>query len=263
MSEPITIHKIEPGSIKVTLELPSAKAEELYHIVRLGRLREYGIIDVALPDIQSSKVERGAIQFLDDEQLTQFRLTASGRRSASVMTPTPSLSGYESEAEFITRLKAGDELAWQTLVTGEYSTRLYNHLRHKLPNHQAVEDVLHDTFAAAVQAIPNFDNRVKLSTFLFSLAQHKLADFWWHYPETVELTETGVGPGLSQESIEFVETLQQLKEEHRQVLFLRYHVGLGVDEIASILGKTYRGAESLMSRARAELLVAMAYRSNK
>jgi len=66
-----------------------------------------------------------------------------------------------------------------------------------------------------------------------------------------------IGPGLSEESIEFMEILQRLKEEHRQVLLMRYHIGLGVDEIASVLGKTYRGAESLLSRARAELKSAM------
>lgn len=263
MSEPITIHKIEPGSIKVTLELPSAKAEELSHLVRSGGLREYGIIDVALPDVQASNTEIAAIQLVDEEQLTQFRLAASGRRSASVTAPTPTIPGYQSEVEFIARLQAGDELAWQTLVTGEYSTRLYNYLRHKLPNQQAVEDVAHDTFSALVRAIPDFDGKVKLSTFLFSLAQHKLADFWRRYPETSEITETRIEPGLSQESIEFIEALQQLKGEHRRVLVLRYYIGLGIDEIASILGKTYRGAESLMSRARTELLAAMTYNSGQ
>lgn len=165
--------------------------------------------------------------------------------------------GSFSEEEFLLRLQKGDEEAWTELVTGELSTRLYNHLRHRLPTPQDVEDVVHDTFSAAVRAIPNFDGRVKLSTFLFSLAQHKLADFWRRRPETAELSDTMIGPGLSQESIEFVEILQRLREEHRQVLLMRYHIGLGVDEIASVLGKTYRGAESLLSRARAELKLAM------
>lgn len=165
--------------------------------------------------------------------------------------------GSFSEEEFLLRLQKGDEEAWTELVTGELSTRLYNHLRHRLPTPQDVEDVIHDTFSAVVRAIPNFDGRVKLSTFLFSLAQHKLADFWRRRPETAELSDTMIGPGLSQESIEFVEVLQRLKEEHRQVLLMRYHIGLGVDEIASVLGKTYRGAESLLSRARAELKLAM------
>jgi len=170
-----------------------------------------------------------------------------------VVTP----KGSFSEEEFLLRLQKGDEEAWTELVTGELSTRLYNHLRHRLPTPQDVEDVVHDTFSAVVRAIPNFDGRVKLSTFLFSLAQHKLADFWRRRPETAELSDTMIGPGLSQESIEFVEVLQRLREEHRQVLLMRYHIGLGVDEIASVLGKTYRGAESLLSRARAELKLAM------
>ena len=165
--------------------------------------------------------------------------------------------GSFSEEEFLLRLQAGDEEAWVELVNGELSTRLYDYLRHKLPTPQDVEDVVHDTFSAVVRAIPNFDGRVKLSTFLFSLAQHKLADFWRRRPETAELSDTMIGPGLSQESIEFIEVLQRLKEEHRQVLLMRYHIGLGVDEIASVLGKTYRGAESLLSRARAELKLAM------
>lgn len=162
-----------------------------------------------------------------------------------------------SEEKFILRLQKGDEKAWEELSTGEHGTRLYNYLRHKLPSQQDVEDVLHDTLMASVQAIQNFDGRVKLSTFLFSLAHHKLADFWRRRPDTAELPETLVGPGLNQEGIEFVEVLQQLKDEHRQVLLMRYHIGLGVDEIATVLGKTYRGAESLLSRARAELRRAM------
>ena len=162
-----------------------------------------------------------------------------------------------SEEEFLLRLQKGDEEAWQELTSGEHGTRLYNYLRHKLPSQQDVEDVVHDTFMASVRAIQNFDGRVKLSTFLFSLAQHKLADFWRRRPDTTELPDTMVGPGLNQEGIEFVEVLQQLKDEHRQVLLMRYHIGLGVDEIATVLGKTYRGAESLLSRARAELRRAM------
>ncbi|MEZ4731647.1 MAG: sigma factor-like helix-turn-helix DNA-binding protein [Caldilineaceae bacterium] len=75
---------------------------------------------------------------------------------------------------------------------------------------------------------------------------------------TTELSEAFVDAGLSQESIEFIEVLHRLKEEHRQVLLMRYHIGLGVDEIAGILGKTYRGAESLLSRSAAELRQAMA-----
>ena len=157
------------------------------------------------------------------------------------------------DEEWIRRLKANDADAWAAFVTSEYSQRLYNYLRHRLPETQDVEDVQQETMKAAVQAIQTFDGKVKLSTFLFSLANHKVVDFWRRRQATAELTDIHIDPGMSDDSIEFVEILQKLKEEHRQVLLMRYYVGLGVDEIARILGKTYKGAESLLSRARADL----------
>ncbi len=160
-----------------------------------------------------------------------------------------------SEEEWVRRLKGNDAVAWSAFVTGTYSIRLYNYLLHRLPEYQDVEDVQQETMKAAVQAIQTFDGKVKLSTFLFSLANHKIADFWRRHRSSAELKETypDPAPGMSDESIEFIETLNKLKEEHRQVLLMRYYVGLGVDEIARILGKTYKGAESLLSRARADL----------
>jgi RNA polymerase sigma-70 factor (ECF subfamily) len=158
-----------------------------------------------------------------------------------------------SEEELVRRLKANDAEAWLYFAQGKHSNRLYNYLRHKLPEEQDVEDVLQETMRAAIQAMQTFDGKVKLSTFLFSLANYKVADFWRKRQVTTELTDIHIDPGMSDESIEFIELLQQLREEHRQVLLMRYYVGLGVDEIARILGKTYKGAESLLSRARAEL----------
>jgi len=167
----------------------------------------------------------------------------SGKRPAKEWT----------DEEWVRRLQANDAEAWTEFVMGDYSTRLYNYLRHKLPDEQDVEDVLQETMKAAVQAMQTFDGKVKLTTFLFSLANYKVADFWRKRQATSELTDIHIDAGMSTESIEFVELLHQLREEHRQVLLMRYYVGLGVDEIARILGKTYKGAESLLSRARAEL----------
>lgn len=167
----------------------------------------------------------------------------SGRRSTKAWT----------DEEWVRHLKANEADAWSAFVDSHYSQKLYNYLRHKLPNDQDVEDVLQETMTAAVQAIQTFDGKAKLTTFLFSLANYKVADFWRKRQVTTELTDIHIDPGMSAESVEFVEILQKLREEHRQVLLMRYYVGLGVDEIARILGKTYKGAESLLSRARAEL----------
>jgi DNA-directed RNA polymerase specialized sigma24 family protein len=48
-----------------------------------------------------------------------------------------------------------------------------------------------------------------------------------------------------------------LPELSKQALILRYHVGLSVGEIAQVIDRSYKGTESLLSRARQQLRDAM------
>jgi RNA polymerase sigma-70 factor (ECF subfamily) len=153
-------------------------------------------------------------------------------------------------------LKNGDNLAW-SYVTQEYGTRLYNFLCQKLPNAEDVEDVIMETMAAAVRAIQTFDGKVTLLTFLFSLANHKLVDFYRRHQKTAELTETFVDMNSGTDGVEFQEIFNSLSELYRDILVMRYQIGLAVDEIATIIGKNYKSTESLLSRARQELRKAM------
>ncbi|MCX6049909.1 MAG: RNA polymerase sigma factor [Chloroflexi bacterium] len=161
-----------------------------------------------------------------------------------------------SEQDLLLRLKNGDEHAW-SFVTQEYGTRLYNFLLKKLPTAEDVEDVLMETMAAAVRSIGTFDGKASLSTFLFSLANHKRVDFYRRHQKTVELTEMVVDRNSGTASVEFQELLNELRPEYREILLLRYQTGLGVDEIATLIGKNYKSTESLLSRARQELRKAM------
>jgi RNA polymerase sigma-70 factor (ECF subfamily) len=161
-----------------------------------------------------------------------------------------------SEAELLQQLKMGDEQAWAYLVR-EYGTRIFNYLRHRLPTLDDADDVVNETMAAAVRAIPKFDGKVTLNTFLFALVNRKIADFWRRHQATAELPETLMDAGLTSERIEFQEILRQLRPAHLQVLLMRYQVGLGVDEIAKVLGQSYKSTESLLSRARMELRKAL------
>lgn len=160
------------------------------------------------------------------------------------------------EADLLRRLQQGDEVAWAEL-TRSYSPRLYSYLRHNLPSADDAEDALSETLLAAVRALPSFDGRVTLATFLYALAYRKMADFWRRRTDTMELYETvTVGNGAA-ERAEFEEMLDSLPEASRQVLLLRYHVGLSVSEIAEVIDRSYKGTESLLSRARVQLRTAL------
>jgi RNA polymerase sigma factor (sigma-70 family) len=106
-----------------------------------------------------------------------------------------------------------------------------------------------------VRALKDFDGKASLSTFVFSLAYRKVADFWRkRQPETFELGERQRSPlNVSSKSVEFSEILDRLPELSKQVLILRHYVGLNVGEIAQVIDRSYKGTESLLSRARQQL----------
>jgi RNA polymerase sigma-70 factor, ECF subfamily len=163
-----------------------------------------------------------------------------------------------TDAELLRRLQRGDNAAW-TAVTRTYGPRLFAYLRQNLPSADDAEDALSETLTAAVRALVAFDGRATLSTFLYSIAYRKVADFWRRDPHTVSL-ETAPAAAMTaahdpktDERILLEDALNRLPEVSKQVLLLRYQIGLGVDEIAEILGRSYKGTESLLSRARAQL----------
>jgi RNA polymerase sigma-70 factor, ECF subfamily len=183
-----------------------------------------------------------------------------GGLSAPVIESNEAGPSHEGmDLALLRKLQAGDELAWAQL-THEYSPRLYAYLRHNLPSAADAEDALGETLLAAVRALPNFDGRVSLSAFLYSLAYRKMADFWRRRHATAPLLESVVASdslGASGDNIAFEELFDMLPEISRQVLLLRYHVGLSVSEIAEVIERSYKGTESLLSRARSQLRAAL------
>lgn len=162
-----------------------------------------------------------------------------------------------AEAVLLHRLQEGEEAAW-VQMTHEYSPRLYAYLRRNLPNSADAEDALSETLLAAVRSLRSFDGRVSLSAFLYSLAYRKMADFWRRRQDTAPLFETVVSrEGSAAQKAEFEELLDSLPEISRQVLLLRYQVGLSVSEIAEVIERSYKGTESLLSRARSQLRAAL------
>ncbi|GIV69724.1 RNA polymerase sigma factor [Caldilinea sp.] len=159
-----------------------------------------------------------------------------------------------SEIELLQKLQAGDQQAWVEFVQ-LMTPRLLSYLRHNLPTAEDAEDVLSETMLAAVRALKDFDGKASLSTFVFSLAYRKVADFWRkRQPQTFELGERQRSPlNVSSKSVEFSEILDRLPELSKQVLILRHYVGLNVGEIAQVIDRSYKGTESLLSRARQQL----------
>lgn len=162
-------------------------------------------------------------------------------------------AGHRRNDDFLVRLQRGDQQAWQQL-SDEWGKKLHKYLQAKLPTREDAEDVLNETMLGTVNGIKNFDGAVALSTFIYSIANRKVVDFYRKRKDVTELSDQiPVGSSLGSESIEFQEALAKLPENSREVLILRYHVGLSVSEAAEVLGRSYKGTESLLSRSRRQL----------
>ena len=152
-------------------------------------------------------------------------------------------------ADYLERLQTGDKAAWEQFLA-KWNPLLYSYVSYNLRGADEADDIVGETLLALVQAIRSFDGNVNLSTFIYSIAYRKVADYWRARQVTVELPEWLSTTGPSDVSIELYEALAGLPEQAQQVLLLRYHVGLSVAEIAVILGRSYKATESLLSRVR-------------
>lgn len=158
------------------------------------------------------------------------------------------LSTRAAKQQLLIRLQRNDQDAWDE-VFREWSQKLFSYLRYSLPTSEDADDLLSETFMAAVKSIHHFDGKSALSTWLYTLAHNKMVDFWRGHQQTDELP---INLSISEEEIglDFQEALGRLPSPAQQALLLRYREDLSVSEVAHIMGKSYKATESLLSRAR-------------
>lgn len=178
-------------------------------------------------------------------------------------------------------LRRGDMDAWRTLFE-MYAGPLYLYAYHRCGGDPAAaEDIRQETFMVAIQSIDRYRGDAPLFGWLCGIARHRAADQTRRGQreqvrvsarigdeEDEALAEDRPDPGQplpelaivsQEESAAVVEALWSLPDEYRQALVWRYAQGRPVDEIARLLGRPYKAAESLLSRARAALRERLEY----
>jgi len=76
----------------------------------------------------------------------------------------------------------------------EYGPELYRYARSKMPGQEVAEDVVQNTFIAALQSFSAFEGKSSPKTWLFSILKHKIMDYHreqYRKPEQVELITGG------------------------------------------------------------------------
>ena len=176
--------------------------------------------------------------------------------------------GYE--AKLVQRLRSGDSTAMAEFYN-IYRSRLYTLVLAQVDQNQAVaEDIVQETFLAALGSLDKFRGDSQLYTWLRSIAFHKLNDYYRRqvkqpkaqesspdFDAMKQLEQTGndepetIAVMESEEVRQSVQhALEQLPQNYQEVLVLKYLEEMPVLEISQVMGRSPKSVEGLLSRAR-------------
>jgi len=165
--------------------------------------------------------------------------------------------------ELLERILARDERALYEFYRA-YTPPLKRFIRMKVQNPHDADDILQDTLYAFLDALRDFRGNSSLRTFLQSICNHKIIDYYRRkkikqlvfsqMPELEELVSPLLNPeaALDQRLMkeELGRTLNKLIPQYKTVLYARYILNMPVAEIARKLAITLKGAESMLFRAK-------------
>lgn len=148
----------------------------------------------------------------------------------------------------------------------KYHLGLATYIRRKIGDEDVVEELVDDVLMAAYNAIPNFDGRCSEFSFVCSIANKKVIDYYRKKklktilfsanPMFEEIADKAINPerdALKNELKEEIKaTWQEISEGSKKLLRLKYISGWKLDRIASLMGMSLKAVESRLFRARKE-----------
>ena len=161
------------------------------------------------------------------------------------------------------RFKQGDSSAFRDIVLA-YQDRIYNLCLYMLHDVEDAQEAAQDAFVKAYRALPDFELRASLYTWLYSIATRTCLDYRRKTIRTLageplpeEMPSTDLSPEKRYETREVSEAvqraLQKLPAKLRAVIVLRELEELTYEEIGEVLDVSTGTVKSRISRAREEL----------
>ncbi len=163
----------------------------------------------------------------------------------------------ENDEVLIKQFKDGNSNAFNELYQRHLSG-VYKRVRYMVPE-QDVEDTTQEVFIAALKSLPSFRGEAQFSTWLRTLTNHKIAEYYRKshrkreapkvaFDDTHDHSDGNTAKAM-EEQIALRKALYLLPCQYQEIILLRFVDGLQFNEIAELNGQHLEATKSLFRRA--------------
>lgn len=162
-----------------------------------------------------------------------------------------------SDEALIQQFKDGRKEAFDALYHRHLHS-VYKRVRYVIPESD-IEDVTQEIFIAALKSLPSFRGDSQFGTWLRTLTNHKVAEFYRkrnrkQEPLLASLSEAsgrmeGNTSKMLEERVFIQDALQELPDNYREIILLRFAEDLQFNEIAELTDQNLEATKSLFRRA--------------
>jgi RNA polymerase sigma-70 factor (ECF subfamily) len=178
------------------------------------------------------------------------------------------MSSHITDSELVIRAKAGDQGAFTTIYE-RYSAAIYRYIYFRVGEAELAEDLQAEVFLRMLEGMERYEDRGwPISAWLYRIAHDRTIDTMRRRRKRQHVpleAWTGIceGPDSAVEvrlvHEELKRMLDDLTDDQRQVIHLRFMADMSVQEVARRLGRTegsvkalqHRGIQSLARRLSA------------
>ncbi len=167
------------------------------------------------------------------------------------------------DAQLVERILRRDERALY-IFYHRYKEKLLAFIRKRVDKESDCEEILQDALFAFIEALRDFHGKSSVKTFLFSICQHKIIDFYRkkkikhvvfsQLPQLEQLMSPLLRPEESLDETLVREKISRVFSEilprYKEILVYKYIEGRSVEDIAKMLRLSFKSAESRLFRAR-------------
>lgn len=184
---------------------------------------------------------------------------ADASKAGAGVEPIEHEPEHPDDAALIARAKTDREAFGELYV--RYVTRIYNYIHYRTQNAEDAEDLTARTFQRALRHIASYEDQgVPFSAWLYRIARNLVLN--WRRDEGKrqlvaldEIVQWHVGDGSPEQTVQGMEkqaallaAVQQLPEERRELLVLKFLHHMSNAEIGAVLGRSEGAVKSLYHR---------------